>query len=244
MLSRCRIIPATKKLMKPLLLSSITLLISLAYASGARPTPVPITELETTPGSADEFAVQILTLAYNKQYEEIQPYLSRTWIDFPSNREPEKSWRTVNTATDIAQINLLPVQKSPVHNEVYYARYYVLTEEGRRRGAEFMFMNDDGYKLAVQSNRTSVGNDYIKLGIKKNYALEQLEEQGAEVQWQSDDSLIAVLPNGYQFHLTFDPGTTTLSGLQMLSEESTTELYLVIFDLEGTPTIKLKPISE
>lgn len=207
----------------------------------ARPTPVSLTEVEYTPGSADEFAVKVLTLAFNEQYEDLEPYYSRTWIDWSFNREPEKAWRTVRTATDLSQIHLLPAHRSPVHNEVYYVPYYVMTEDGRRRGAELMFMENDGFKLAIQANRTSVGNDYIKLGTSRSYALKQLGEQNAEIAEESDSVLKATLPSGHVFQLTFAPETEELTGLQLLSDQGATEIYLVIFDLEGTPTIKLRP---
>ncbi|MDA3872728.1 MAG: hypothetical protein PF795_02070 [Kiritimatiellae bacterium] len=222
-------------------LFAIVLSLLISHISLARTEPVSITEYEADPGSVDAFVIQVFTLAYNEQYEDLEPFFSRTWKDWNSHRDPESAWRTVQRASQLSEIHMLPAQKSPVHQDVYYIRYIVFTQDGKRSGAELLVMEgEDGYKLAVQSNRSPVGNDYIQLGTKRNYVVEKLNALDAEIQEEDDNTLVSTMPGGDTFRLSFSPTTTELSGLQMLRPDQNLDLYLVIFDLEGTPTVKLK----
>lgn len=225
--------------MKNRIITSIGILLVCISSASARPTPVSITEYDAEPDSAEHFAVEVLTAAHNQEYEKLEPYFSRTWNEWPSNRNPESAWRTVLKASDLAEIHILPAEKSLAHKDVYHVRYYVIQENGRRSGAELLLINQDGFKLAIQANRSPIGNDYIQLGRKREYLTEKLTSLGGDIENESENVVIAKMPSSHAFRLSFSD-EALLEKLEILEDGQSKEIYLVIFDLEGTPTIKLK----
>ncbi len=225
--------------MKKKIIVSFSILLACINSVSARPTPVSITEYDVEPGSPDHVAIKILTAAYNKEYEKLEPYFSRTWIEWPSNKKPESAWRTVLKASDLSEIHILPSEKSLAHKDVYYVRYYVIKENGRRSGAELLLMKQDGFKLAVQANRSPIGNDYIQLGRKREYLTEKLTSLGGDIENENENVVIVTMPSSHAFRLTFSD-EALLEKLEIVEGDHRKEIYLVIFDLEGTPTIKLK----
>jgi len=217
-----------------------TLILIILCSVSARPVPVSITEYNSEPDSIDQFAVDVLTMAYQKEYWKLEPYFSRTWKEWSPNRDPESAWRNVSRASELSEIYLLPPEKSTVHRDVYYIRYYVIKPDGKRSGSELIVMDENGFKLAVQANRSPVGNDYVRLGDRNEYVIKKLEKLGAEFEKRSENTLISRMPDGHTFRLSFSGSTSELEKLELIDGVNSKDLYLAIFDLEGTPTIKLR----
>jgi hypothetical protein len=221
----------------------ITTLILPHNAAGARPGTVSITSNKFAAGSVEAFAAMVLRKARNKEFSALKPFFTWTWNDFYHNWGPDFPWKTVARAKSDSDIYLYPVGKSKLHKDVYTIAYYALTQEGVQANASFIVLRDDqGFKLGVQANASDIGNHYVKLGHKKTYVDRSFKSIGSntsDIKQVDDTTTIYTLKNGATFRCTYGKNAT-IERLEQKLNDSWVELYLIIFDLEGTPTIKLK----
>jgi hypothetical protein len=216
-------------------------LIASCVAMAQRPEHVGIANHTFAAGSPEAFAASVLAKARAKDYDGLAPLFNWTWQDFYRSWEPDYPWKTVEAAKSDSDIYIAPAVRSKVHKELYAVHYYALDENGRKRGAGLLIVKEgDSFKLAVQANGSDVGNRYVKLNTAREYAEKSFDVVSAEKTVVDDMSATYALPNGVVFRCTYGGEENRLEKLEQKSGDLWVNLYLVIFDPEGTPTVKLK----
>lgn len=210
------------------------------YATVA-PKSTSITKHNFAKDSPEFFVATVLLKARNRKYNALKPYFNWTWKSFYSHFKPEYPWQTISKAKSDADIYMYPAKKSKVHKSVYRLRYYALTEKGRKRNASLLIVKKGGsYQLAVQSNRSNTGDLYVQLGYKKAYVEKKFNTLSAAKENKNNSYTIYKLPNGSVFRCTFSTKENILVKIEQQLGNNWIDLYLVVFDLERTPTVKLK----
>jgi hypothetical protein len=204
--------------------------------------PVSISKHKFAKGSVEAFSATVLSIARSKDYNSLKPYFHWSWHDFYNKWGPEYPWSTVIAAKTDADIYIRGFKKSKAHKNVYYIDYFSLTETGERN-ADLTIVHDGvGYKLAVQASSRFIGNDFVTLRHDKiataakftKFGFKPVTEINRVVHYQS--------PTGVNFRCTFHPENEQLEKLEQKIGDVWRELYLVVFDLEGTPTVKFKSL--
>ncbi len=219
----------------------VAMLLASCVAMAQSPEPVSIANHGFAAATPEAFAASVLAKARAKEFDALQPCLHWTWQAFYKPWKPDYPWLRVAQAKSDTDIYIRPAVRSKAHKEVYAVRYYVLSDDGMKRNAVLLIVKDgDSFKLAVQPNGSDVGNLYVKLDYKREYAEESFGVVGAEQKALDQTSATYTLPSGVVYRCTYGGEEDRLQKLEQKLGDRWVELYLVVFDLEGTPTVKLK----
>jgi hypothetical protein len=203
--------------------------------------PVSISKHKFPNESVEAFSARVLSIARSRDYNSLKPFFHWTWNDSYHSWGPEYPWSAVIAAKTDADIFIRVIAKSKEHKNVYSVGYYSLTEDGGPMHADLTIINDgSGYKLAVQANSSSTGEDFIPLGSDRKEIMAEFTKFGFKPVTDMNHVVHYQSLKGLNFRCAFHPENKTLEKLEQKIGDTWLNLYLVVFDLEGNPTVKFK----
>ncbi len=203
--------------------------------------PVSISNHKFPKGSVEAFSATVLRMARNKDYNSLKPYFHWTWNRFYGSWGPEYPWSRVDEAKTNSDIYIEGITKSKLHKNVFDVGYFSLTEKGERHAHLTIINEDSSYRLAVNtSTSSSIGDLFVMLGYEKKLVVDGFSLVDLKPITEENHIIHYRSPKGLSFRCTFHPKNGTLEKLEQKIGDDWLDLYLVVFDLEKTPSVKLK----